>query len=464
MMAFWEDSLVQRLQDPRALTILRDGEQWALETGEVGYLLTPEQHREVVALLEEVQGKSFVTLQGGTVLKVTGFSQPREPEVTSAVLSPYRVGTHEWQSALPVRPWMEVASVLAEGLQTDVALWGFDHYADPRPVPPDRLDPLRFNLLIGTGVLPLYDRHALYRIDGIRLGYPIECYAFSHYGLPIRDREDQRILEWLPEKRALYFLPCAVSLHQGPPVLRQLLQEFVKNLQTLGPAYADQLRASLEQEMEKDRLRFADRHQKWLRSQDSEFDAERERLREVVEYHGARFRDAVSDLVLYEKEHLARAEQREWDPIELVQALEKYPEVDRVFFDGDNIRVFTHRITCKDPRDGLIYDLGKFLIQLSTDPEGDRPQIFNLTHQVLGGDGYPMQAPHVPFSGVPCEGGFRSKIDRCMASRNYEYLFVECLQLLQTVNILDVWGEKIVNWPTVGRGEPEHEEYRPSEY
>lgn len=123
------------------------------------------------------------------------------------------------------------------------------------------------------------------------------------------------------------------------------------------------------------------------------------------------------------------------------ERLRQMPGVANVTVADGIISVFTENIAI--PFDGMVYDIGKFRIDILTSGEDGGVRCFNLTRNI--GD---FCHPHVRDNGYCCLGNIASGVAKLIGEYEYAVLAQIMIQYLQNVNP-DSWYASIDNWPKV---------------
>lgn len=104
-----------------------------------------------------------------------------------------------------------------------------------------------------------------------------------------------------------------------------------------------------------------------------------------------------------------------------------HPDIDNIAVDGEHIVVFTNQIDIEHK--GVIYDIGKFIINLSTTGGNKYMVRFKNTVRNIG-DGRPH--PHVDVDGLPCLGNIKECLPQMIGSHQYTAAISVAIQYLKS--------------------------------
>ena len=132
---------------------------------------------------------------------------------------------------------------------------------------------------------------------------------------------------------------------------------------------------------------------------------------------------------------------------------------------NQSLIVTTTPLTCEDPRNNKIHDMGSYKITIRLDNRyGIRFE--NLTRTIGG-----KHHPHVDGDNAPCLGNFNEVLPSLVMQNQFGTIIIMAIKFLESVNTDDPWGAGIVDWPVnaeylaklaaEGKEEPERPE---SEY
>jgi hypothetical protein len=110
------------------------------------------------------------------------------------------------------------------------------------------------------------------------------------------------------------------------------------------------------------------------------------------------------------------------------------------------ISVTTETLYCRDPRDGVLHEIGAFKIHIPTH-SGTAIQWQNQTRRVSGPDGAKMNAPHVNSAGNACLGNTKDLFPQLISRREFATAVELAIAFVEAVNTNDNWGKYIKNWP-----------------
>jgi hypothetical protein len=114
------------------------------------------------------------------------------------------------------------------------------------------------------------------------------------------------------------------------------------------------------------------------------------------------------------------------------------------------VTVLTDVLYCRDPRDGVVHEIGAFKISIPTN-SGNAIVWANQTRTVSGPDGKKMNAPHVDPKGNACLGNTKDTFPDLIRKREFASAVELAIAFVEAVNTSDAWGKYIVNWPVAVR-------------
>ncbi len=232
----------------------------------------------------------------------------------------------------------------------------------------------------------------------------------------------------------------------SPEVLGKLITQMLIAFSETDPEKIAALRAkSLAEKKERER-------KKWLEISTRRFEKTVKNTRENIEQSRLAAEKAQREIVmqLRTEEGLKRKlKQLESTREEVVERyslehknLLNLEHVTAVDVDEEKIIVDTDRLYIE--HGGKTYDLGNFKIYIYVD--AGQVRMHNLTRQIHGA-GSNMHAPHVASDGRPCLGNLEEAIPQYIGQFEYSVVVMLCIQYLQTVNVQDMAGKYINNWP-----------------
>lgn len=124
----------------------------------------------------------------------------------------------------------------------------------------------------------------------------------------------------------------------------------------------------------------------------------------------------------------------------------KINKVRNIAVTDDWLSVTTDVLFCRDPRDGLVHEIGAFVIHIPTQPGGTIVWK-NQTRTVSGPDGVKMNGPHINAKGHACLGNTKDIFPDLIRKREFSSAVELAIAFVESVNPGDVWGKYIVNWP-----------------
>jgi hypothetical protein len=124
------------------------------------------------------------------------------------------------------------------------------------------------------------------------------------------------------------------------------------------------------------------------------------------------------------------------------------PKVTRFLVEGEKIVVHTTRLFCQNPKTGIIHRLAKMEITVDTKAREIKEVLRwrSLEGQVARETSRP--APHVIGSdGTACLGNAYESIAQLFAQQEWEQLIHLAILFVESVNIDDIAGSSLVQWP-----------------
>lgn len=126
-------------------------------------------------------------------------------------------------------------------------------------------------------------------------------------------------------------------------------------------------------------------------------------------------------------------------------ALCSIPKVKDVKVTGDAVVVYTDLIFCRDPRSGVLHEIGAFEISIPTNTQGQVRWI-NKTRRVTSSR-QGMNAPHVSEEGYACLGNMKDVFPAFIARRDFASAVEAAIAFVEAVNVDDSWGKYVNAWP-----------------
>lgn len=133
----------------------------------------------------------------------------------------------------------------------------------------------------------------------------------------------------------------------------------------------------------------------------------------------------------------------------------KISHVESLCCDESTISVKTNDIYVRDPRDGEVFHLGKFLITINVN-HGDRrtrPISWKNLTQRIDAFEESMHAPHVFRAGNACLGNAEPMITDAITKRNVYEMVMVAVEFIKSVNVDDPAGRLVRRWPHVNKDE-----------
>ena len=124
--------------------------------------------------------------------------------------------------------------------------------------------------------------------------------------------------------------------------------------------------------------------------------------------------------------------------------LGKLKAIEAVSFRGTSLVVNTVLLLCRNPDTGVTHEIGKFRIVVDVNVK--QVFCFNKTRTVAFGNSQ-MHAPHVFPGGALCMGSAGEGFAKLIGSYRFFDAIMLALNFLQTVNMDDPAGRRIVDWP-----------------
>jgi len=122
-------------------------------------------------------------------------------------------------------------------------------------------------------------------------------------------------------------------------------------------------------------------------------------------------------------------------------SLLRIKKVKNVVVTESELIVDTNMLYCTEPQSRVIYRIGEFKIHIPLEPYG-RLKFLNQTQKVHG-----MNAPHVSGDGAACLGSEKDMFPDLIRKREFASAVNLAIVFLESVNVDDVWGARIVEWP-----------------
>jgi len=133
------------------------------------------------------------------------------------------------------------------------------------------------------------------------------------------------------------------------------------------------------------------------------------------------------------------------------EEFDKLLEIDKVIgveVSTKRVEVYTKNLYCTDPRSNVVHDIGKFRISI---PIGKGTILWhNLTRRIYGYS-EDMHAPHVFKEGKACLGNAEQVLPELIAKYQFSIIAMYAIQFIESVNVEDSAGAKIINWPALSK-------------
>ena len=292
------------------------------------------------------------------------------------------------------------------------------------------------------------------------------CFKFSDTGIPVTDGESDFIPAELIGDNLYIHLPIFMSeMTKATDIYCKILEQAVVEL-TLPKAERKRRNLELAKERKKRMLKFyveacRKRCDVTIKKIETDLTAQESAQADLQKQLVAIIRNIVdlkrqlaqmkqhdkSDAATFEAEYNKLVS---LDGIESVTATE-----DMVVINTQNIYIATKipgRIFNEFP-DGskkeIIFDIGKFRIEIYLDARNGGIRFFNTTRKGTG-DNYNIHHPHVNVHGQPCLGNISEMIAQLIAEYQFAAIAMLALEYLETVNFDDSVGRGILkHWPIV---------------
>ena len=122
----------------------------------------------------------------------------------------------------------------------------------------------------------------------------------------------------------------------------------------------------------------------------------------------------------------------------------RFPNVERVLFQGEAFIIYTKLLFFTDPRTKKVHELGKMKIRI--DQSDGEVRFTNMT-RVVTGMNPKMHHPHVFGDGHACWGNVESAVTQLISTFEYAALAQVLFSFLESVNVDDPAGTECANWP-----------------
>jgi len=114
-----------------------------------------------------------------------------------------------------------------------------------------------------------------------------------------------------------------------------------------------------------------------------------------------------------------------------------------IHLSGKSLSIYTRTLFVQNYETFKWHELGKFKITIEID-KPDSVQYLNLTRKIEG-----KSAPHVFSDGRPCQGTMKNSLSPACKEGNVSVISNIVISFLETVNMADVLGKTVKNWPEI---------------
>ena len=126
--------------------------------------------------------------------------------------------------------------------------------------------------------------------------------------------------------------------------------------------------------------------------------------------------------------------------LEYIKSIDKVIDVD-INTSTKVISVKTDHLYCEDPRNHVIHDIGKFVININFS-NNYCISFQNLTRRI--GE---KHHPHINGHGYACLGNFSEVLPHLVMRNEYSSLIIMAIKFIESVDTGDCWGATISSWP-----------------
>jgi hypothetical protein len=174
-----------------------------------------------------------------------------------------------------------------------------------------------------------------------------------------------------------------------------------------------------------------------------------DRARRAVDVATQALVQARHDLKALEDKMAAIQQRVDWNDEQFGAEFDRmlaHPRIKDVQIDGNRLVVMTHTLCCRNPETQVLHEIGEFRIEIPLTGAAAQVKWNNLSRTVAGGSGS-HDAPHIPKGSSPCYGNTGETFRSLLADFQYAEAAYLAIEFVESVNITDPWGRRLVNWP-----------------
>lgn len=321
-------------------------------------------------------------------------------------------------------------------------------------VPPDTFQIIVWGSLVGghdNGNHKIASREAF----GFEMGGDWNWWINSGIGDEIINPDSGRPIAEIIENNRLFIFPPLGNerMENGVEIYRCILREVLERIDISPEERDERMRQFAEERLRKYREAYiqecSKRFKKTLEGTRNKIIYGRDEIEELQKRLSRKVQEVIGAERKLKQLEASNGEQLESYSREF-DSLVSVPGVEDVRVSDGMIKVFTENIYIKIDDGDIVFDIGKFRMEIYTSGSNGGIRFFNITRQGNGGN-FNTHHPHVEKNRKPCLGNISELVPQLIGEYEYSALAQLGLQFLKSVNLGDSAGEEIFEyWPKKG--------------